>query len=140
MDNEIVSKSDQNASEVKLILAEIRKRFPVFAQFQPLKIGIHRDIHRQMPEFSQRLLCSAIKRHTKDKRYLRNVAKGGSRFDLDSTPNGVVPPEHQKRAEVLLKRIILCYQENNKRLEQKIPETRKKFVARVVRIIRTPLA
>lgn len=132
MERLMVSKTP---NEIQYILKQLREKFPVFAQFRPLRIGIHREIHRQLPMLSQRLICKAIRIHVQDMRYLKSIAVGGNRFDLDLSPNGVVPTQHQQRARDMLSR----QKKPTKQVSKQDQEPRKKLIARVVRVIREPV-
>lgn len=89
--------SDDGVARVgPLRIQDLAKRFPLLFNShlaRPLKIGVGRDIAEAYkglyPEFSVR---GFLERYTKSSFYLEAMAKGGSRFDLDGKPDGIVTP------------------------------------------------
>jgi ProP effector len=80
----------------------LRDRFPVFRAWLPLKIGIRDDLAAAAPDLrADVLLC----RHTRTLAYLRAVAAGGPRYDLDAQPAGSVSPDEQAYAAMQLARL-----------------------------------
>lgn len=83
------------AQAIKRTRAELVERFPLaFAgkgeQKRPLKIGIREDIKAAWPEVSDDDLGRALMDYTGGFKYLRNVAAGQARLDLDGQPCGIV--------------------------------------------------
>lgn len=86
------------AQEHAFSLATLKERFPVFKDFRPLAIGIHKAIRAMLPEVDAGQLKLAIKRHVGSTRYLKSISQGGSRFDLDGNPAGEVTEEQRQQA------------------------------------------
>lgn len=76
----------------------LRTSFKVFAEHRPLALGIHKTIKERLPEIDAQQLRSALRMHTASTRYLKSLAQGGSRFDLDGMPAGEVTAEQQQQA------------------------------------------
>jgi ProP effector len=87
---------------VSATLKRLREHYSIFAQFKPLKLGIHKDLlERQFATLQE--LRPALTRHTSDSRYLRAVAAGGPRFALDGTEVGEVSEEEKSIASTWIK-------------------------------------
>lgn len=87
----------------RALLAELRQRFPAFAQCLPLAIGIDKLLLAEMPEISRKTLRVALNMHTNSSRYLKAMTIATRRFDLAGTPAGDVLEEHRARATEMLK-------------------------------------
>jgi ProP effector len=85
------------------ILALLIATYPVFRDARPLVIGIHKTILEARPEIGKKALSKALQRHTASTKYLKSVAAGGSRFDLNGTPVGEITPEQQEQATRAIK-------------------------------------
>jgi ProP effector len=76
----------------------LRSSFKVFAEHRPLALGIHKIIKERLPEIDAQQLRSALRMHTTSTRYLKTLAQGDTRFDLDDTPAGEVTAEQRQQA------------------------------------------
>lgn len=85
--------SHRNAAHEKLCA-----EFPVFRDYQPLAIGIHKAIMERIPEFDKAQVRNALQGHTGSTRYLKSLVKGASRIDLDGNLAGRVTEEQQEQA------------------------------------------
>lgn len=66
---------------------------------RPLKLRIHVDIQARAPGvFTRAALSAFMHRHTLANAYLRAVAQGGQRYDLDGQPAGELADEHRQAA------------------------------------------
>ena len=130
------SPSDEN----KKLLDELRRRFSVFGFFKPLRIGIHRSVHAEMGGVSQKKISDAIRLHTGDQRYLKALASGGPRFNLDGSRNGVVPEAHQQRAKDELSRRFrskrLAQPNTHKNSKRETADHKPKLAMKLIRIVR----
>ena len=86
-----VSPSDLKARELNERLAA----FPVWLNYQPLAIGIDKDIFRLVndecfPGASKKVVQKVLKMHTGHSRYLDGLVKGGERYHLDGTAEGEI--------------------------------------------------
>jgi ProP effector len=80
------------------VLATLVASFSVFRDVQPLAIGIHKSIKARLPDISDAPLRLALKAHTASTKYLKALASGEKRFDLDGNPAGEVTPEQRQQA------------------------------------------
>ena len=99
-----VSPSDLRAHE----LNERLNVFPVWQNYQPLAIGIDKDIFRLVndecfPGASKKVVQKLLRMHTGHSRYLEALAKGGERYHLDSAADGVVSVDQAELAGERLK-------------------------------------
>lgn len=86
------------AAKPNTILEELCEAFPVFKQAQPLAIGIHKAVRERRPDINAAELRTALQRHTASTRYLKMLANGQQRFDLDGQPAGEVTQEQRDLA------------------------------------------
>lgn len=80
------------------VLDTLAATFPVFRECRPLAIGIHKAIKARLPDLNDAQLRFALKSHTASTRYLKALANGDTRFDLDGNPAGAVSPEQRQLA------------------------------------------
>lgn len=92
-------------TDVKEIIALLAQKFPlcfsVEGEAKPLKIGIFKDIAERMTDednVSRTQLRQALRRYTSSWRYLKCVAKGGNRVDLDGEPGQALEADHIEHA------------------------------------------
>lgn len=66
---------------------------------RPIKLRIQKDIQERSPGvFSRAVLSAFLHRYTGSGAYLRAIARGGQRFDLDGQAAGEISDEHRKAA------------------------------------------
>ncbi len=75
----------------------------VFADMKPLEIGIHKEILSKYEGQYPWTITNAIKFHTIRKKYLRSLAKGGLRYNLNGEKSGEVTDIQVLRATKMLK-------------------------------------
>jgi ProP effector len=80
------------------ILTQLNTLSIVFRETRPLAIGIHKAIYVALPEIDKNALKLTLKRYTASTRYLKAVAAGGPRYDLEGNANGEVSPEQKQQA------------------------------------------
>lgn len=85
------------------VLAALASSFPVFQSGQPLAIGIHKALKLRLPDLKDADLRLALRRHVSSTKYLKAVANGSQRFDLDGNPAGEITAEHRNDALASLK-------------------------------------
>ena len=79
--------------------------FPVWLNFQPVAIGIDKDLFKlvndeQFPGGSKKVVQKVLRMHTHHGRYLAALLQGGDRYQLDGVINGAVTePEQQWAVE-----------------------------------------
>lgn len=76
----------------------LNERYAVFRDAQPLAIGIHKAVMKALPEVDGGRVRAALRRHVGSTRYLKAVANGDDRFDLDGQPAGKITDEQKKQA------------------------------------------
>ena len=98
-----MSKCDKQT--VSVIHALLMNRFPKvfpkdYDQIKPLKIGIHADLVRHLPEIDATLLRRALANHTTRDGYLLALIhhRGNHRYDLHGNVVGAVTPEERAEA------------------------------------------
>ena len=95
-----VSPSDLKARE----LNDRLNAFPVWLNYQPLAIGIDKDIFRLVndecfPGASKKVVQKLLRMHTGHSRYLQALVEGGERYRLDSTEEGGITDQQRQVAE-----------------------------------------
>ncbi|QTR49513.1 ProQ/FINO family protein [Candidatus Thiothrix anitrata] len=84
--------------------------FSVWFNFQPLAIGVDKDIYRLVNEehflgASKNVVQKVLKMHTNHGRYLQAIINGGARYRLEGTEEGDINPyQQQLAADTLAKR------------------------------------
>jgi hypothetical protein len=102
----VISPSELKARE----LNDRLNAFPVWLNFQPLAIGIDKDVFRlvndeQFPGASKGVVRRTLAMHANHGRYLQAMVQGGARFHLDGSEEGDITPQQQQHAaEILEKR------------------------------------
>ena len=87
----------------KALLAELRERFPVLADFRPLKLLVHLEVRAALEGTANIRIANALARHVNSHQYLKALAKGGPRYNLAGEVDGEVTEEQQRRAVEQLK-------------------------------------
>ena len=77
--------------------------FPVWLNYQPLAVGIDREIFRLVSQehfagASKKVVHKCLKWHTTKTQYLQAVQRGGARYGLDGTPAGEITAYQQQLA------------------------------------------
>ena len=102
----VVKPSDLKAKE----LNDRLNGFLIWLNFQPLALGIETTIYRLVTQehfagASKKVVQKVLHQHTHHGRYLQNIAIGGTRYQLDGTPDGEVNAhQRQLAAETIAKR------------------------------------
>lgn len=102
------------------LLTQLQKEFQVIRDYQPLAIGIDKQIIAQQPEINRKLLRGALGIHTKSLRYLKSLQTASNRFNLDGSPNGETSDEQRKLAAQTL--FTHFKQKANERKQQQAAE------------------
>lgn len=77
-------------AERRAIYALFKRTFPVFWEKKLLKIGIHLDRYKRLPEYSHQKIAQVIRWQTSDRTYLKNILSGAVRFNLEGDPVGTI--------------------------------------------------
>lgn len=108
------------------VLDSLSANFPVFRDCQPLAIGIHKTLKLRQPELSDGGVRFALKQHTASTKYLKAIANGTQRFDLDGNPAGEITAEQRQQALDTLKERFRKMADK-KRAEQQDKERQEKL-------------
>ena len=71
----------------------------VFKRFKPLAVGIDQDLVAALPQYDPALIARVLANHCRRPRYLKALARGGKRFDLNNRFKGEVSAEEQTIAQ-----------------------------------------
>ena len=85
------------------VLATLISSFAAFRDGQPLAIGIHKAINERLPDIGDGPLRTTLKAYTASTKYLKAIANGQHRFDLDGNPAGEITAEQRQQALETLK-------------------------------------
>ncbi len=112
----------------RLLLDRLYALFPVFRDFQPLAIGIHKNLLERLPDLDldKADVRAALHFHTASTRYLKAIVEGAPRFDLDGNASGEVTPEQQAQAVTALRERFRKAAERRK-AEQEARERQEKI-------------
>lgn len=85
--------------QTDMIADHIYGKYDVFKRFKPLALGIDRDLVAALPQYDPALIARVLANHCRRPRYLKSLARGGKRFDLNNRFKGEVSPEEQTIAQ-----------------------------------------
>lgn len=85
--------------QTDMIADYIYNKYDVFKRFKPLAVGIDQDLIAVLPQFDPALIARVLANHCRRPRYLKALARGGKRFDLNNRFKGEVSPEEQAVAQ-----------------------------------------
>ncbi|MCJ8273776.1 MAG: RNA chaperone ProQ [Psychrosphaera sp.] len=116
----------EKLTDVKKIIAFLAGKFPlcftVEGEAKPLKIGIFKELAEQMGDegiVSRTQLRQALRRYTSSWRYLKCVAKGGVRIDLDGEPGDALETDHIEHAVKELEQSKAKFEKSRKAMKDK---------------------
>lgn len=116
----------EKITDVKEIIALLAQKFPmcfsVEGEAKPLKIGIFKDLAERMGDeerVSRTQLRQALRRYTSSWRYLKCVAKGGVRFDLDGQQGEALENDHIEHAAKALEQSKARFEKKKKPVKEK---------------------
>ena len=81
--------------QTDMIADHIYGKYDVFKRFKPLALGIDQDLAAAMPQYDPALIARVLANHCRSPRYLKALARGGKRFDLNNRFKGEVSAEEQ---------------------------------------------
>ncbi|MDK4679942.1 ProQ/FINO family protein [Kingella negevensis] len=84
--------------QTEMIADYIYSKYEVFSRFKPLSIGIEKDLVEALPQFDPALINRVLSNHCRRPKYIKAVARGGKRFNLNNRFHGEVSPEEQQHA------------------------------------------
>ncbi|MDO5640656.1 MAG: ProQ/FINO family protein [Neisseria sp.] len=85
--------------QTDMIADHIYNKYDVFKRFKPLAVGIDQDLVAALPQFDATLIARVLANHCRRPRYLKALARGGKRFDLNNRFKGEVTAEEQAIAQ-----------------------------------------
>ncbi len=85
--------------QTELIANYIYGKYEIFSRFKPLAIGIDKDLLSVLPQYDPVLVARVLANHCRRPRYIKALARGGKRFDLNGHFKGEVTPEEQAIAK-----------------------------------------
>ena len=85
--------------QTDMIADHLYSKYDVFKRFKPLAVGIDQDLVAALPQFDPSLIARVLANHCRRPRYLKSLARGGKRFDLNNRFKGEVSPEEQAIAQ-----------------------------------------
>lgn len=96
------------------LLEQLQAEFLVFRDYNPLAIGIHKQLMERKPDLDKNKVRVALHSHTASTRYLKALTQGAPRLDLDGQPSGEVTAEQQEVAVKTLRDRIKLVKERQK--------------------------
>jgi ProP effector len=84
------------------LLKQLQEKYAVFRDFQPLAIGIDKQVINVLPDVERKVLRIALGIHTASTPYLKQLASASARYGLDGSPDGEVSDEHRSYAKNVL--------------------------------------
>lgn len=119
--------ADTKLTDVKDVIAFLAQRFPkcfsAEGETKPLKIGIFKDLAEQVTDqevLSRTRLRQALRRYTSSWRYLKCVAKGGLRIDLNGEQGAALEADHIEYAAKALEQSKARFEKNRKALKDNL--------------------
>ncbi len=85
--------------QTEMIADHIYGKYEVFKRFKPLALGIDQDLVTALPQYDPALIARVLANHCRRPRYLKALARGGKRFDLNNRFKGEVSAEEQAVAQ-----------------------------------------
>lgn len=79
-------------------LKQLQQEFKVIGAFQPLAIGIDKQLIQARPEMNRKLLRTALGMHTRSVPYLKALQASARRVNLDGSEAGEVSEEQRSLA------------------------------------------
>ncbi len=84
--------------QTEMIAEYIYGKYDVFKRFKPLSVGIENDLIQALSQFSPELIKRVLANHCRRPKYIKSVARGGKRFNLDNRFQGEVSEEERLHA------------------------------------------
>ena len=85
--------------QTDMIAEHIYRKYDVFKYFKSLAIGIDQDLIAALPQYDSALIARVLANHCRRPRYIKSLARGGKRFDLNNRFKGEVSAEEQAIAQ-----------------------------------------
>lgn len=112
------------------LLERLQAEFPVFRDYLPLAIGIHKQLLERMPDLDKNKVRVAMHNHTASTRYLKALTEDAPRLDLDGLAVGAVTAEQQTVAvETLRDRLRKAAERRKAEAEAEIRQAKLQVLA-----------
>ena len=112
--------------DAKQIIGYLAQQFPncftAEGEAKPLKIGIFKELADRVEPLglvSRTQLRQALRRYTSSWRYLKSIARGGERIDLDGNAGDKVEQDHIDHAAKALEESKAKFEQSRKTLKEK---------------------
>jgi len=109
--------NSSSSTHPRVLLKAFADAYPVFRGYQPLAIGINKELAALHPEVTPKALKAALLLHTRSIAYLKALEKATQRFALDGSPVGEVTAEHRQYATEQLREFFRKQNEARRKLE-----------------------
>lgn len=103
MNTPAVATTPNPVQTARVLLKELQEKFAVFRDYQPLAIGIDKQLIALSPELNRKTLRIALGMHTNSLRYLKGMEKATHRFDLEGNSTDEVTEVHRTHATETLR-------------------------------------
>lgn len=103
MNTPAVASTPNPVQTARVLLKELQEKFSVFRDYQPLAIGIDKQLIALSPELNRKTLRIALGMHTNSLRYLKGMEKATHRFDLEGNSTDEVTEVHRTHATETLR-------------------------------------
>ncbi|ULJ61259.1 ProQ/FINO family protein [Wielerella bovis] len=84
--------------QTEMIAEYIYGKYEVFSRCKPLAVGIEKDLVEALPQFDAALINRVLSNHCRRPKYIKAIARGGKRFNLNNRFQGEVSAEEQAHA------------------------------------------
>ncbi|MDO4434660.1 MAG: ProQ/FINO family protein [Alysiella sp.] len=85
--------------QTDMIAEHIYKKYDVFSRFKPLATGIENELIAALPQFDPQMILRVLGNHCRRPRYIKALARGGKRFNLQGRFQGEITAEEQQYAQ-----------------------------------------
>lgn len=84
--------------QTEMVAEHIYHKYDVFKRFKPLAVGIEQELVKELPQYDPQIINRVLSNHCRRPKYIKAVARGGRRFNLNNRFQGEVTPEEQEYA------------------------------------------
>ncbi|MBN3859057.1 MAG: ProQ/FINO family protein [Neisseriaceae bacterium] len=92
-------KSLSKKKQTEIIADYVYSKYDVFRKFKPLALGIDEDLLKELsPQYEPELVVRFLAIHCRKPRYIKNLSRGGKRFNLKGSFKGEVTEQEQQHA------------------------------------------
>ncbi|WP_038333924.1 ProQ/FINO family protein [Kingella kingae] len=84
--------------QTDMVAEYLYNKYEVFQKCKPLAVGVENELIAALPQFNAELVKCVLANHCRRPRYIKAVARGGKRFNLNNRFQGEVSAEEQQHA------------------------------------------